>query len=67
MTDTLRDLFPEDLSDETAYHIGNFLYELSLAFEGIYYGQIKRYHKAEIDVVNEMHVKRNQGLDGEEE
>lgn len=66
MKDTLRDLFPEEISDETAYHIGNFLHELAFAFEGIYYGNIRRYHQSEIDFTNEMR-RESQRLNGEED
>lgn len=67
MKDTLRDLFPEDISDETAYHIGNFLYELAFAFEGIYGENIRRYHQSEIDFANEMRRESDQSLNGEED
>ena len=66
MTDTLRDLVPEDMSDETAYHIGNFLHDLAFAFEGIYYGNIRRYHTSARDVANEMR-RESQKLNGEED
>lgn len=66
MKDTLRDLFPEEISDETAYHIGNFLHELAFAFDGIYYRNIRRYHQSEIDFTNEMR-RESQRLNGEED
>ena len=59
MTDNLRDLLPEDLSDETAYHFGNFLYELALAFESIYLGRIIRYNKSRTDFKNELMQQNN--------
>jgi len=68
MSDSLRDLFPEDISDETAYHLGNFLYELAQAFESIHLGQIRRYKKARIDFSNEL-MKQNsdQSMNAEKE
>lgn len=68
MIDNLRDLFPEGISDETAYHLGNFLYELAQAFESIHLGQIKRYNKSRIDVSSEL-MKQNsdQSMNAEKE
>lgn len=68
MTDNLHDLFPEDISDETAYHLGNFLYELAQAFESVHLGQIRRYNKARIELNNEL-IKQNsdQSMDAEAE
>lgn len=63
----LRDLFPEDISDETAYHLGNFLYELALAFEAIHLGQIMRYNKSRTDVSNKMKQDRDQDAEAEKE
>lgn len=57
MTNNLRDLFAEDMSDETAHHIWHFLSELVLAFEAIHYGQIRRYNKSRTELYNEL---RNQ-------
>jgi hypothetical protein len=67
MNDNLRDLLEEEISDETAYHLGNFLYELALAFESIYLGQIRRYKQSKIELNNELITQNsNQGV-GEEE
>lgn len=41
----LRDLLPDDVSDEVAYHIANFMMELSLAIETRYYTQASRHAK----------------------
>ena len=46
MRDNLRDLLPDNLSDETAYQLVNFCYELALSFESIYLGKIMRYQKS---------------------
>ena len=67
MTDNLRDLFPEDLSDEAAYHIGNFLYELAQVFESIHLGQIRRYSKSIADFHNEMMEQNDQGMNAEKD
>lgn len=67
MNDNLRDLLEEEISDETAYHLGNFLYELALAFESIYLGQIRRYNQSRIKLNNELVTQNsNQGVDEEE-
>ena len=65
--DNLRDLFPQDISDEAAYHIGNFLYELAFAFDNAYYAEISRYYQSEIDFAEEMRLQRDQGLNVEED
>jgi hypothetical protein len=54
MNDTLRALFPEPISDETAYHLVNFFYELALAFESIHLGKIMRYEKSRIEFNNQL-------------
>jgi hypothetical protein len=68
MTNNLRDLFAEDISDEAAYYLGNFLYELALAFESAHLGQIKRYNKSRIELYKElMNQNRAQSVNGEKE
>jgi hypothetical protein len=48
MMDTrLSDLLPEALSDEGAYHLVNFMFELALAAESQYLAQLMRYSKEE--------------------
>lgn len=54
MTNNLRDLFAEEISDETAYQLGNFLYALALAFESAHLGQIKQYKKSKTELHNEL-------------
>lgn len=39
----LIDLLPEEISDEAAHHLVNFLYDLALMVESLYFGQIMRY------------------------
>ncbi len=39
----LYELFPEGISEETAYHLAHFFEELSLELESHYFAQIKRY------------------------
>lgn len=67
MRKTLRDLFPEDISDETASHLGNFLFELASAFETAYFGQIRRYNKSRTNLAKEMRFESDQGLNVEKE
>jgi hypothetical protein len=46
MTDTkLRDILPDEMSDETAHHLVNFMIELSLALESRYLAQLRRYDR----------------------
>jgi len=47
MDTRLRDLLPEILSDEAAYHLVNFMFELALAVESQYLAQLMRYSKEE--------------------
>lgn len=48
MMDTmLNDLLPEDMSDEAAHRLVNFMFELALAVESHYLGQLMRYSKEE--------------------
>ncbi len=37
------DFLPEELSDENAYHLVNFLMNLALELESHYFAQIRRY------------------------
>jgi len=43
MTITLKELLPEQLSDEAAYHLSNFIMALATAFDDIYFAQTLRY------------------------
>lgn len=43
MITNLQGLFPEGISDETAYHLVNFAMDLALALESHYFGQIRRF------------------------
>jgi len=52
MSSDIRELFPDDLSDETAYHLVHFFYDFALAFESMYLGKVLRYQKT---IVNENH------------
>ncbi len=54
MHDNLRDLFPENFSDETAHQLVNFFYELALAFESIHLGKIMRYQKSLSELRHDM-------------
>jgi len=64
MHDNLRNLLPDNISDETAHQLVNFFYELALAFESIHLGKIMRYQKALIelrdDLVNQHDAQRQQ-------
>lgn len=39
----LRDILPQEISDEMAFYLTNFAMDLALAIESYYFGQIKRY------------------------
>ena len=54
MHDNLRELLPDDFSDETAHHLVNFFYELALAFESIHLGKIIRYQKSLIEIRDDL-------------
>lgn len=43
MTTTLRELLPEELSDEAAYHLSNFVMALATAVDELYFTQTLRY------------------------
>ena len=46
MIDTkLIDILPDELPDEAAYHLVNFMIELSLALESRYFDQLRRYDR----------------------
>ena len=46
MIDTkLIDILPENIPDETAYHLVNFISELAIALEDHYFSQLQRYEK----------------------
>ncbi len=46
MIDTkLIDILPDEISDETAHHLVNFMMELALTLENHYFGQIRRYDR----------------------
>jgi hypothetical protein len=46
MIDTkLIDILPENIPDETAYHLVNFMVELSLTLENHYLDQLRRYDR----------------------
>ena len=50
MIDTkLIDILPKKISDETAYHLTNFIVDLALAIENHYFDQLMRFSKEELD------------------
>lgn len=54
MVDTkLIDLLPDELPDEVAYHLVNFMVELSLRLESIYFSQLRRYDQDREDEYNQ--------------
>jgi hypothetical protein len=52
MNNVLHELFSEKISDEAAYHIVNFLYNITWAIESFYVGEIMRYKKSIIESSN---------------
>jgi hypothetical protein len=46
-------MLPEKLLDETAYHLVNFMFELSHRLESLYFDQLRRYDR-------DLEDKRNQ-------
>lgn len=49
----LIDLLPDELPDEAAYHLVNFMVELSLRLESIYFSQLRRYDQDREDEYNQ--------------
>lgn len=41
----LHSLLPEEMSDESAYHLVNFVSDLALALDSRYFCQLMRYHR----------------------
>ncbi len=41
----INEIFPNEISDETAHYLVNFFMDMALALESHYYGQIARYAK----------------------
>lgn len=39
----IHDFLPEDLSDESAYHLVNFFMDLATALDSCYFAQMRRY------------------------
>lgn len=39
------ELLPEDVSDESAFHIANFMMDLALAVDSHYFAQLRRHCK----------------------
>jgi len=54
MCDNLRELLPNNLSDEAASQLVDFFYELALAFESIHLGKIMRYQKSQMELRDEL-------------
>lgn len=50
MHDKVRDLFTEELSDEAAYYLCNFFYDLALAFESSHLAEIMRHQKSQVEL-----------------
>ena len=45
MSINLEELLPEDVSDETAFHLANFMMDLALAVDSHYFAQVRRHCK----------------------
>jgi hypothetical protein len=43
-------VFPDDLSDETASALSDFLYQLAAACESRYFVQLRRYHRRQMNL-----------------
>jgi hypothetical protein len=66
MKDNLRNLFPT-ISDEAAYHLVDFFYELALMFESSHLQHVMRYEKSLINANHtpEIRDKQSQNRKGE--
>lgn len=56
MTIDYRELFPDEISDETAYQLINIFYNLALQFEGMHLGQAMRHRKSIFDASNKPDI-----------
>lgn len=56
MKDNLRNMFPT-ISDEAAYHLVDFFYELALTFESSHLQHVMRYEKS---LINANHTPEDQ-------
>lgn len=53
MIDTkLMELLPEEMPDEAAWHLVNFMSNLAVALENHYFSQLQRYEKENFDQAN---------------
>jgi hypothetical protein len=43
-------LFPDDLSDESASALSEFLYQLAAECENRYFAQLRRYHRRQMNL-----------------
>lgn len=50
----LIELLPKDISDETAYHLTNFMVDLALAIENHYFDQLMRSSKEELESLDNI-------------
>lgn len=50
LEEQIYNILPEEISDETAYNLVNFVVELGLLLEGKYFSQIRRYYKDRIEL-----------------
>lgn len=67
MKDNLRNMFPT-LSDEAAYHLVDFFYELALLFESSHLQHLMRYEKSLINANHSPETqkeKQNQNMQEE--
>lgn len=51
-----QELFPDELSDEAAYHLIDFFYNLALLFEGMHLGKALRHQKAIFEASNKPDI-----------
>lgn len=56
MTIDYRELFPDELSDEAAYHLIDFFYNLALLFEGMHLGKALRHQKSIFEASNKPDI-----------
>jgi hypothetical protein len=53
MIDTkLIELLPEEISDEAAWHLVNFISNLALALEDHYFTKLRRYTRKNLELTN---------------
>jgi hypothetical protein len=55
----LHSLLPEEISDESTYHLVNFVSDLASALDSRYFSQLNRYHRDNHPLQPPEYIKKN--------